>query len=252
MMDIIPLPPANPVNLPAALRNMWRLIRNKEDTRLVFEVVRHVSGKSSYPAFHEFCASDYGRSIIADPGRHLRLMDDREGLRSLPVGTFGRAYADFMDREGLFTNGVYEAAREAGFGLEEFEKDYPEYHTFRHVIMLTHDLYHIITGYGRDGLGEAALLAFTHEQHGENGAAFIAFFAGLKVRSERFDIPVGQIMKEAREMGRASARFLCTDLTEMLDWPLEEVRRTLNVGPAPLYASIPQDVLDSLALPQAA
>lgn len=252
MTDAIHYPQAQPVNPFAALYHMGRIIKNKEDTSQVFHVIRNISGKSVWSAYEEFCRSEYGRDVIPDPGRPLRDLIDRQRLRDLPPGTFGRVYADFMDAENLDTNGVYEAAEEAGFGLSKLAVENPAYYAFRFVIMLTHDLYHILTGYGRDGLGEAALLAFTHQQHGERGAAFIAFFAGLKVRSERFDIPVGRIMAEGRALGAQSARLLCTDLTAMMDRPLEDVRRALNIGEPVLYKSIPKDVLDSLVLPQAA
>lgn len=59
-----------------------------------------------------------------------------EQLRLLPIGTFGRAWADFLDSNNLqpFTNGLRRKQ--------------------------LHDGVHILTGYNADAIGEAELQAF--------------------------------------------------------------------------------------------
>lgn len=61
---------------------------------------------------------------------------DIEPLRSLPPGTFGRAWADHLDEHGLqsFTQGMRRQQ--------------------------LHDGIHVLTGYGTDPLGEAEVQAF--------------------------------------------------------------------------------------------
>ena len=44
-----------------------------------------------------------------------------------------------------------------------------------------HDLWHVVTGYGRDELGEACLLAFTYAQNKNRGVGFIAFVGCFKL-----------------------------------------------------------------------
>ena len=46
----------------------------------------------------------------------------------------------------------------------------------------THDLWHVLTGYGRDTFGEACLLAFSYAQTGNRGIGLIALGGILAVR----------------------------------------------------------------------
>jgi ubiquinone biosynthesis protein COQ4 len=241
---LAPYPAPFPVNYPKALLAMYRLTRDKENTRHVFDVVRHTNGSSTEPAFRRFDASEVGRKQREDRARLLRALDDRDRLRRLPEGTFGRTYADFMDREGLSTNGVQDADREANPGrLETLERDFPEAYTYFWYMNLSHDLYHVLTGYHRDALGEAALLRFTHEHTGSNGIKFIARMAGLRIRLEDRGVPVGKIMSEAARLGAEAEDFITTDWTELLDLPLGEVRERLNVGRPETYLSVPKERL---------
>ncbi len=47
-----------------------------------------------------------------------------------------------------------------------------------------HDLWHVVTGYGRDSFGEACLLAFSYAQTRNRGIAFIAFFGTREIARE--------------------------------------------------------------------
>ena len=233
-------PPTFPVNYARAAKAMLDLTRDKEDTTHVFSVIRNVNGTSPLPAFHRFCASETGRRALAEPHRLLRAMDDRDRLRALPEDTFGHAYARFMDREGLSTNGVQEAAAEAGTDYDMLRRDYPHAYAYYWYQNLSHDLYHVLTGYGRDALGEGAVLRFTYEHSGSNGIKFIARFAGLRVRLEDRGIPAGPILREAGRLGREANDFITADWASLLDRPLEEVRQRLNVGTPRRYLAVPQ------------
>ena len=234
------MPPSEPVNYLRAAKAMYDLTRDKEDTTHVFNVIRNVNGDSAERAFRRFCASDVGRASMADPLRLLRAMDDRDRLRALPADTFGHAYARFMDREGLSTNGVQEAAVAAGTDYDMLRRDYPWAYAYYWHQNLSHDLYHVLTGYGRDALGEGAVLRFTYEHSGSNGIKFIARFAGLRVRLEDLRIPAGPILREAGRLGREAEDFITADWVALLDLPLAEVRARLNVGVPKVYLSVPQ------------
>ena len=234
------MPPHPPVNYLRAAKAMYDLTRDKEDTTHVFNVVRNVNGSSTQAAFERFCASETGRAYAADPLRQLRAMDDRARLRALPEDTFGHAYAAFMDREGLSTNGVQEAAVAAGTDYDVLRQQYPWAYAYYWYMNLSHDLYHVLTGYGRDALGEGAVLRFTYEHSHSNGVRFIARFAGLRVRLEDRGIPAGRVMREAARLGREAEDFVTADWTALLDLPLGEVRRRLNVGTPEAYLAIPK------------
>ena len=239
-------PPALPRNYLLALRSMYRLTRDKENTRHVFDVVRHANGDSTQGGLERFAASEAGRRVLDDPTALLRKLSDREALRRLPEGTLGRTYAAFMDREGLDTNGVQEAAVEAGVDYAWLEEHYPKAHAYYWHQNLTHDLYHIVTGYNRDAIGEAALLRFTHEHTGSDGIKFIAFFAGLRCRLEERSLPVGKIMKEAAENGAAANSFITADWHALLEMPLGEARAALNVSLPSVYLAQDPVLLHSI------
>ena len=62
-----PLPPSEKVRPLHAFLSVLRLIRNKEDTRQVFEIVQAMSGDSSKRLFKRFTDSDYGRRVVTEP-----------------------------------------------------------------------------------------------------------------------------------------------------------------------------------------
>ncbi|WP_051881502.1 Coq4 family protein [Parvularcula oceani] len=246
------MPTPLPRNYPRAFKRMYDLTRNKEDTTFVFDVIRAVNGDSMVPAFRRFCASDVARRYMADRPYLLRALDDRTALLALPVGTLGRTYAEFMQAEGLDTNGVQEAAIAAGVDYDLFAREYPAFYAFSWANNLSHDLHHIVSGYGRDGLGETALLAFNHKQTGSAGAAFIAHFGGLKARLDAPRVPVGRIIAEAKRNGRDAEDFVTTDWVPLLERPLQEVRERLKVRRPALYEAVPKETLDLIGQPEPA
>ena len=58
----------------------------------------------------------------------------------------------------------------------------------------SHDLYHVVTGYGRDGLGEICVLTFGNAQFHNHGIGFNNLFVDLR-RGEA-DVPA---LREAAE-----------------------------------------------------
>ena len=249
--DAPAMPPVQPKNYLRALVCFRRLANDKENTRHVFDIVRAVNGDSMTRSFARFHAAPVGRLAMSDPQRLLRAMDDRDALRQLPEGTLGRAYLAFMEREALDTNGVQEAAVEAGIDYDMLLRDYPHMYAYAWWQNLSHDLYHVVTGYNRDALGEGAVLRFTYEHTGSDGARFIARFAGLRARMEALRVPAGAIMREASRLGRQANDFVTADWVDLLGRPLSEVRRTLNVGTPHVYLSVPESVLLSIGKPKA-
>jgi ubiquinone biosynthesis protein COQ4 len=246
-------PPPLPVRPDKALAAFFGLMRNKEDTSHVFAFSSAINGKTMGRMFRAWIDSENGELLFhRDPEALLRALDDRDRLRGLPVGTVGRTYAEFMDREGLRTNGVSEAYHEDGAITEEFKAAYPEFAAYIWFLNLAHDMYHVLTGYNRDSLGEAALLNYTTRITLNRGIRYLAALASLRIKAEAPDVPVFQIMTNARKMGERSENLVLADFIGMLDRPLREVREELNIVPDPVYAKLPQERLLGLVQPQAA
>lgn len=183
-------PTIRPINPFKGFKAFMELVANKEDTSRVFEMGKHLNGKGLIPKFQSFLNSDYFQVIKDDPDYLLRALEDREALRQLPLGTFGRIYADFMDKEGLNTNGIEEAAYESGLPIDNWKENYPLYYTNFKNNSVNHDLFHILTGYHRDALGELSLLCFTYKQGGGRSIKYIAQLGSLKIKSETRGLPV--------------------------------------------------------------
>ena len=75
-----------------------------------------------------------------------------------PPGHLAHAYCDFMEREGLTAQGLVDEFDRFAKHHEQFRDQFRWYlDRMRDV----HDMLHVLTGYGRDALGEACVLAFT-------------------------------------------------------------------------------------------
>lgn len=79
---------------------------------------------------------------------------DLEALRRLPVGTFGRAYADFLDAHHL---APFVISADADPAVLRRNAHWARY-------ALVHDMFHVLLGYGPDLAGEAGVYAFTLAQ----------------------------------------------------------------------------------------
>jgi ubiquinone biosynthesis protein COQ4 len=97
-----------------------------------------------------------------------------------------------------------------------------------------HDLWHVVTGYGRDVLGELALLAFTYEQTRNPGIGYIVRNVERRMRRNGNE-QISGFLREASARGRGAAFLPAADWEALLERPLEEVRESLRVGDPPSY-----------------
>jgi ubiquinone biosynthesis protein COQ4 len=176
-----------------------------------------------------------GARVAAERRALLDSLKDRVALAALPDGSFGRAYLAFMQAEQLTAEGLVEAS-ETGRG--EFAN--PAAVLFRDRMRDMHDLTHVLTGYGRDGLGELCLLAFMFRHTGNFGGALIALMGLGKFARHGAGGPARKALFEGFAHG-GKARWLPEqDWEALLARPLDEVRRELNiVAPARYQAARP-------------
>ncbi len=228
--------PSYPIDLWAAWKAFRGLVRDKEDTRFVFAFFHAVNGRSYQRFFEEFAGSEYGQRIIADHEQLGRVLTDRAALEAHGPGTFAAAYLHYLDTENLSPLGVYEAnLANAPEEMAAYKRDWPHLYSVSYMMNLTHDLYHVLTGYGRDPLGEALLLMWTGTQTNGRGPKWLGAMAGMQIRSEIFSWPVGRMMKEAKRLAREADKFHTVDLTALFPLPLEEARARLKVRLPELY-----------------
>lgn len=181
-------------------------------------------------------ATPDGRRLLEERPSLDRADLDLDALRALPEGTLGRAFAAIYDLENV----------------EPFETDQPirndvEYLSKRY--RETHDLYHVVTGYGTDLIGEMELQAFVR--------------GNLRLRSPRVILPIGvgigllrirylegkvdptpfrarewrRRIAAARRLGEQAPPLLGFWFEDHWETPLSEVRRQLLGEPAAAVAA---------------
>jgi len=236
-------PLSDPTALTAAARpnrvrpvEAWRgiraLIRDPDDTAQVFRVIRALAGKSIERGFQKFRSSASGRRILDERRSLVGRLSDRAYLESLPEESLGRVYAEFTQREEISPDGLIDASTDA----PQSELD-AERLLYSERLRDMHDLWHVLTGYGRDLVGEAALLAFTYRQTKNRGIGFILAVAYL--RAGRRKMPQQRVMiRDGFRRGASAAWLPAADWEALLERPLAEVRRTLRIEPVHDYADV--------------
>ena len=211
-----------------ALGHFRKLVADKEDTEQVFHIFESLPRKGFLDDARAFCASEVGRArMIAEPYLPA-LLDDHATLEAMPAGSVAHAYLDFMRREGLSAAGLVAESEKMRRGRPQFN-DQIQWYANR--LRDTHDLFHVLTGYGRDPLGEASVLAFTYGQTGNYGNAFIALLAGRQIKkTTRSSAPVFAALRQGLRHGKAAPSLIDEDIRALLAEPLDAARARLGIG----------------------
>ncbi len=217
-----------------ALHHFRELIKDKENTEEVFHIFESLPNSDFVPSARAFTASPRGEAIRASEAYLPPILDDHAALRRFPEGTVAHAYCDFMEREGLSSQGLVDE-------FEKFRGDRPRYDDlldwYSNRNRDTHDLLHVLTGYGRDALGEQCVLAFTYSQNPSLANLFIAYAGGLNLRQQvKSAAPVFAAIREGQKLGKACPRVSEMAIRELLAMPLEDARAKFNITPPVKYA----------------
>ena len=227
---------------PVQWRRAWtalrRLIAHPEETEQVFELIVAIEGRSGDRLYHRFLQHPDGRRLLAERTSLLATLSDLDTLAAMPAGSFGRAYAEFMASERLTADGLVAASRVPVEGRDDDAA--PERRWFGDRMRDMHDLWHVLTGYGRDEAGEAANLAFTLGQTRNRGVLVIVLTAAL-IGPKRAWLGWQRYLYRAWRRGRRAAWLPVARFEELLPRPLESVRRALAIQPA--LAAHPEGVV---------
>lgn len=216
-----------------AWRHFQNLMKDKENTEEVFHIFEALPWRNLRPSAERFLRSARGQTLRSNEPNLPTILDDHATLRRMPVGSLAHAYCDFMEREGLSAQGLVDEFDKFAQHREKFEDQFRWYlNRLRDV----HDMLHVLTGYGRDALGEACVLAFTYSQQPSPAHLFIGYMAGLNIRKQvRSDAPVIRAISEGKRLGKACPRLCEQSITDLLPLPVEDVRQKLNITPAVHY-----------------
>jgi ubiquinone biosynthesis protein COQ4 len=213
-----------------AFRAVRALMADGEDTNQVFIIFRALRGNSGQKIFKRFKASPTGQKILRENRSLMARLEDRAALAALPQGSVGRAYFEFMESEHLSAAGLMQASEGTYDDVAS-----PEAKLVFDRLRDAHDLTHILTGYGRDPLGELCLLAFMHQHSHNLGQKLI-----IAMSWSRLPQAARKAVKEAGRNGKKARWFLDMDYEALLSRPLDEVRRELNIAEPSVYRACAQ------------
>lgn len=214
-----------------AWRALRKLITDPEKTDQVFVIIRAMAGDSLERSFRRFVCMPQGRRILAEERDLVTTLNDREALRSQSPETLARAYLNFVETENISADGLVEASNN-----DEATWD-PDLRRFGERMRDQHDLWHVLTGFGRDTFGEACLLAFTYAQTKNRGLGIIALMGMHKI-SKELGPGVRKAMWQAWRAGKKAAWLPGQDWEAHLGRPLDELRRELNIPEPQTYREI--------------
>ena len=214
-----------------ALRAIRSLIADPERTEQVFEVLDALSGDSQYRGLERFSRTQIGQRLLREQHDLIDALKDRDALRALPAGSLGRTYLAFMERENLAAEGLVDASR----ARADEEAD-PQQRWYNARLRDMHDLWHVVTGYGRDSFGEVCLLAFTYAQTRNRGVAAIAFFGTREVGRELGLRRAWSATLEGFRHGKRAAWLPAQDWQALLALPLDTARQVLGIEAPRHYA----------------
>ena len=207
-----------------AFSALKRLLANPKATEEVFTIISALSGPSLIKGLKRFAATDHGRYVLDNRIDLIDTLQDRELLAGLEKGSLGNHYLSFIDHEKLSPDGLVEASEE-DIAYSEMEEDLTRFATRQRD---SHDLWHTVTQYGRDELGELCLLAFTYAQTKNRGIGLIVLAGALKMRHYYGFKVFSAVFKAYRDSRKA--KWLPEQNWEaLLKKPIDAVRRELGI-----------------------
>ncbi|MFT3859196.1 MAG: Coq4 family protein [Aquabacterium sp.] len=223
-----------------AWRALMALRRDPQDTRQVFILGEAIKGKSPFVLLHRFRKDPMGAQRLRERRKLIDTLQRTEWLASLPPGSFGRTYHAFLAEQNLSAQGLVEVSMAGGMTMPD---DGSDRHFIGRQMRDMHDLFHVLSGYGRDELGEVCVLAFTYPHQGTRSFAVIATLGAFVLR-KRLGVPgvLGAVWQAWRN-GRAAQWLLVQPMEALLPQDLAQLRRQFNIAPPTRYLA----VLDRLA-----
>lgn len=217
------------IRIGVAVTAMRALLRNPDDTAQVFRIIEALSGRHGERMLERVKATPSGKRLLMERPDLTARLTDRATLENLPEGTLGREYLRFLDSEGITAEGLVQASVDGSTRNVSGELEY-----LGDRMRDQHDLWHVLTGYNGDLVGEAALLAFSFAQTRNPGVGFIVAVALLRGREPQ----VRRLIARGFARGMRAAWLPAVEWEKLLPLPVADVRRQLGIGAPPEYQTV--------------
>ncbi|HJP49882.1 MAG: Coq4 family protein [Pseudomonadales bacterium] len=217
-----------------ALKALEALSKNPDDTAQAIRAIVAMSGNSGERLFNRFKRSNRGARILREKLELYDILSDIDQLGEMPEGSLGHGIWTFYTKEELSAQGLKGASEAASDGTAQGDPN-SDQAIFGRRNRELHDVFHVLTGYGRDMRGEMAVLAFTFAQTKSTG---IGYMVMRSMEGNGWDSETGRLMRQGYWRGRRAQWLIDQDWEELLPMPLEQLRSDLGVGPAPEYVQM--------------
>lgn len=222
-----------------AARALRRLIADQDDTRQVFEIMTALAGRSVEKGYARMLDTpEGGRQAYLQAELSERFLD-ADWLAAQPAGSVGAAYFDFMRARGFTAEGLADESRKVAD--TEIDAAHPRAWYARR-LRDVHDVWHVLTGYETDALGEACVVAFSLPQTRSKGFGVIAAGVAVQFMRARTGHPCARAVWQAWRHGRKAAWLPGLDYEVLMSEPLESARARLGIREPTHYRRVPPHV----------
>ncbi len=209
------------------IRAAMHLSVKPDDTEYYDLLVQAFEGDWPVRMVRRLRQTEKGRKLLRDKPDLVGALADRDRLRRLPEGTLGRAYLAFVEKYGISGDGLKDLLESKGALGRYREFLDPDELFVAGWLRHTHDLFHVLGGYGPDMIGEMGTLILTNTQVRNPGMGFANAIPLLLARLFPRQFPVAL---DARARARRAAPLFEQNWVELLDRPLDGVRAELGLG----------------------
>lgn len=214
-----------------ALAHFRKLVADKEDTEQVFHISECLPSAGFRRVQQDFFASARGQALMATEPFLPDLLDNHDTLLAMPEGSVAHAYVAFMRKEGLSAAGLVAESEKAGRPRFDDQVQW-----FSDRLRDTHDLVHVLTGYGRDALGEQCALGFSYGQYRSWTDYFLSWAGSFELWRRRLTRgPVFAAVAQSQRTGKGAGRIFAQDIRALLAEPLDAARARLGIGTPDKY-----------------
>jgi ubiquinone biosynthesis protein COQ4 len=211
-----------------ALYSLVRLVKDPCRLGEVFEMADALATpKSLQPVIDRLRPKPGVARALAE--RH-RIRIDLVELEKLPKGTLGREFADHMRANNLDPS-----------ALPTLKSD-TEHLYFRAHLYETHDIWHVVTGFGTDVRGELGLQGFYCAQIPGPLPGFLLAVGLLRgsIVDQDALFPYMDAMVEGFQMAKRAKPLFGVHWDDLWNVPLDELRARLNITPAQIDVALPR------------
>jgi hypothetical protein len=192
-----------------------------DDTALIVEIISAFNGNSRNKQIAKWAKSEVGQRYI-NGDRLCHYTTDYKNSDN----TLGKALCDLNYEIGeLVPSNIRATNVREAWGIWNVD---------------THDVSHIVSGYGTDGLGELlrAEHAKDYEGRGWRVVRFIIkmrFWVPYFFKNPKLFLGWRKQIKEARKLGKRATPYLYENWFEYLDRDLDAIRQYQHITPPSLY-----------------